>query len=228
MKKNLLVGIIFYNELNNLRRLILNIPKNKNYDICFVNDGSTDGSENLIPKKFTTISHKYNKGYGAAVKSVFLLAKKKKYKYVCIFPGDNQRKFLDIEKLYKVTNSKKKYDIIIGSKFHKIKFIPFRRKIGNQFFSLISRSWNNKILDVMSGFKIYKVKTTYKLLKILPQNYSFDVCLNYLSCKENFLLKEKDVFCNYKDQTSKMTSIIYVSLKILFDLFRVINIYKKK
>ncbi|MAD56955.1 MAG: hypothetical protein CMK44_00090 [Porticoccus sp.] len=128
----------------------------------------------------------------------------------------------------KLQIQKKKYDIIIGSKFHKIKFIPFRRKIGNQFFSLISRSWNNKILDVMSGFKIYKVKTTYKLLKILPQNYSFDVCLNYLSCKENFLLKEKDVFCNYKDQTSKMSSIIYVSLKILFDLFVVFIKYKKK
>ena len=224
--KKLLVAIPFYNEKENLPKLIDNIPKIKNYDICFINDGSTDDSNKLIDNKFQIITHEKNKGYGAAVISAIKYAKKKQYEYLCIFPGDNQRKFEDIDKLYQKINSSISYDIIVGSKFRMLKSIPIKRKFGNYFFSKLSKIWGNKIDDVMSGFKIYKIDTIINIINDLPENYSLDVCLNYIANKKNFQMVEIDVFCNYKNQTSKMTNIIIVSIKIIFDLLKTIIGFK--
>ena len=57
-----------------------------------------------------------------------------------------------------ITSSK--LDLVIGSKYKILKKIPFHRKIGNIFFSnLAEKFWNSKIQDVLSGFKIYRLKT---------------------------------------------------------------------
>ena len=40
-------------------------------------------------------------------------------------------------------------------------------------------------------------------------------------------MKEINVFCNYKKQTSKMTNIVIVSLNILYDLINTAVNYKK-
>ncbi len=225
--KKLLVTIPFYNEEKNLKKLLSRIPKKKKFDICFINDGSTDKSSKLISQKYKLINHITNKGYGAAVISGLKYAKKKKYDFMCVFPGDNQRKFKDINKLYKQLELDNSYDIIIGSKFHLLKTIPFQRKFGNYFFSLISKIWGNRVKDIMSGFKIYKVNKIFVIKDKLPKNYSLDVCLNYISNKKKFKMKEINVFCNYKKQTSKMTNIVIVSLNILYDLINTAVNYKK-
>ena len=146
---------------------------------------------------------------------------------MCVFPGDNQRKFEDINKLYKQLEFDNSYDIIIGSKFHLLETIPFQRKFGNYFFSLISKIWGNRVKDIMSGFKIYKVNKIFIIKDSLPKNYSLDVCLNYIANKKKFKMKEINVFCNYKKQTSKMTNIVIVSLNILYDLINTIINYKR-
>lgn len=225
--KKLLVTIPFYNEEKNLKKLLSRIPKKKKFDICFINDGSTDKSSKLISKKYKLINHIKNKGYGAAVISGLKYAKKKNYNFMCVFPGDNQRKFEDINKLYKQLEFDNSYDIIIGSKFHLLETIPFQRKFGNYFFSLISKIWGNRVKDIMSGFKIYKVNKIFIIKDSLPKNYSLDVCLNYIANKKKFKMKEINVFCNYKKQTSKMTNIVIVSLNILYDLINTIINYKR-
>ena len=65
----LLIGIPFCNEYDNLIRLIKDLelwhPKFK-YDLVFVNDGSTDNSENLVSQNnYKTITSKENKSMGS-------------------------------------------------------------------------------------------------------------------------------------------------------------------
>ena len=69
--------------------------------------------------------------------------------------------------------------------------------------------------------KIFMIKDS------LPKNYSLDVCLNYIANKKKFKMKEINVFCNYKKQTSKMTNIVIASLNILYDLINTIINYKR-
>ena len=101
-----------------------------------------------------------------------------------------------------------KYDIVVGSKLNANR-IPFLRSFGNFLFSkLFSIFFNYKNKDVMSGFKIYRTEKVNQYLSILPNNYSFDVLLNYIIVKKKIKTHQISVFCNYKNQSSKINNII--------------------
>lgn len=225
MKKDFLICILFFNEEKNLKTLIP-ILKNYKNNFLFINDGSNDNSVNLIKKtKYKLKSHKKNYGYGSAVKSAIRYAYKNGYEYCGILPGDNQRKINDLLKMYNLIKNSK-YDIVVGSKLRKIK-IPFPRNIGNIFFSkLFSLFFNYKNKDVMSGFKIYRTKKVYQYLSIMPNNYSFDVLLNYMIVKKKIETHQISVFCNYKNQSSKITNIFTTSLIIFYQLIETIIKFK--
>ena len=193
------------------------------FDIVFINDGSLDNSVNLIKKilkhNFVILNHKINKGYGAAVKTAFKYALKKNYKQFIIFPSDNQRRLKDIFSMLNLIN-KKKLDYVVGSKFHLMDNIPLHRKKGNLFFSFLSKLWLNKTSDVLSGFKIYCVsKTLGKIILNCPNNYSFDLVLNFYSNIKKMKFNEINVHCDYKDHSSKMSNPYLIFFIMLFDLF---------
>lgn len=218
--KDLLICIIFFNEKINIYKAINQIKK-KNVNFLLIDDGSNDGSSENLKKKYKkkVITHKYNKGYGAVVKTAFFYAKKKNYKYLAIFPGDNQRKYKDIKKMYKLIK-KKNYDYIVGSKFHLLTKIPLRRKIGNVFFSKLSNFWGNKNKDILSGFKIYNINRCYNVTKFCPNDYSFDLVFNYLSSYNKLNYTETKVFCNYKNQTSKMNNLLFIAWSMIISLLK--------
>ena len=118
------------------------------------------------------------------------------------------------------------FDLVIGSKYKILKKIPAHRKIGNIFFSNMAKKiWNCKIIDVLSGFKIYKTKSFYKFLEILPNDYSFDVVLSQLLSFEKMKFKELNVKCRYNKNTSSMMgifkldkkNIVFIGLKMITD-----------
>ena len=56
-------------------------------------------------------------------------------------------------------SSQKKFELISGSKFKKIKLLPKHRKFGNLFYSKLAKYlWKSELEDVLSGFKSYKIK----------------------------------------------------------------------
>ena len=87
-----------FNEIENIQSTLLSLMKViseshiADYEIIVVDDGSTDGStevlqstEKTIPN-LTCVYHRTNKGYGSAVKTGLSLAKKSKF---TVIPGDN-------------------------------------------------------------------------------------------------------------------------------------------
>ena len=108
--------------------------------------------------------------------------------------------------MYKAINSNENLTYVVGSKFHLLKNIPLRRKIGNLFFSKISKFWGNTNKDVLSGFKIYNIEKSEKIIKACPNDYTFDIIFNYLTSKKN-KSSEINAFCNYINQTSKIKSL---------------------
>ena len=212
--KNLLIAVIFYNEERNILSTINQIKDLKN-DKILINDGSNDKSFSLLTQNYKkkTLNHKKNFGYGRAVKTAANYAKKKRYNYLVIFPGDNQRNSGDIYRMYKYI-IKNNLDCVIGSKFHLLKNIPLRRKIGNILFSYFSRLWNNKTKDVLSGFKMYNVQKCIKIINKCPDDYSFDVIFNLISNHKKLKFKEVNVKCNYRNQTSKIQSLFKTFVKL--------------
>ena len=228
MKKTL-CAVLCYNNQNTLAKVIKEEKKIKNIcDIIFVNDGSSDNTKEILKSyKLKTVNHKKNMGYGRAVKSAFKYASNKNYHFLAIFPADNQRYIEDLKKMIKISK-RSDSDLVVGSKYKVLEKIPPHRKIGNIFFSkMASIFWNCKIIDVLSGFKIYRVNSFYKYIDILPNDYSFDIVLSQLVSFKKMKFLELYVKCRYNNDTSSMMgifklnikNIIYIGFKMIFDIF---------
>jgi len=224
----MLCAVLCYNNEKTIRRVIKETNKIKNkFDIIFINDGSTDKTKIILDSSKTiVINHNKNLGYGGAVISAIKFAKKRKYKYFAIFPGDNQRYIKDLLMMGRIIKSSK-LDLIIGSKYKILKNIPFHRKIGNIFFSKVAKIfWNSKIKDVLSGFKIYRVNAFYKYHKFFPNNYSFDIVLSQFISFNKIKIREISVKCRYNIHTTSMKgflkihkkNILFIGLMMIFDI----------
>lgn len=219
---DILCIIPFYNEKENLKKLIYDLVNNKlinkNFDFLFIDDGSNDSSSQEI-SNFNLIKNNKNLGYGATIKSGIKFAIKNKYKYLSVMPGDYQRDFNDLLKLKQALSEFKDYDLINGSKLH-LKSIPFWNKVTNLFYSKYINllTGSSEVSDVLSGFRIYKLDSLGDYFDILPNDYAFDSCffLNLKKSKKN--IKNIEVFANYKNQTSKMRFKLIVFMKIFIKL----------
>ena len=175
-----------FNEKKTLLKLIAKIKKIKNIkkQIILVDDGSNDGTREIIKKKLTNkidkiIFHKKNKGKGSAIQSA------KKYvkgNFVIIQDADLEYYPSDY---YKLLNKlkKKKFRVVYGSRvlgrtetlnFLSIKNFPKNfRIVGNYFLTFISNLINNQLLtDVHTCYKMFD-KKIFLSLNIQEKGFSF-------------------------------------------------------
>lgn len=162
--KNIDLSIVIpvYNEEESLELLynsIINNLKNTNlnFEIIFIDDGSSDNSWNVIKaiseKKTNLSSIKFRKNYG---KSDALDAgfKASNGTYVLTIDADLQDDPNEIYPLFKMINQDN-YDLVSGWK--KKRNDPLSKTIPSKFFNLVTRIFSGiKLNDFNCGIKIYK------------------------------------------------------------------------
>jgi glycosyltransferase involved in cell wall biosynthesis len=166
----ILAIIPVYNEINHIDLLIKEIEESKieNYiDILFINNGSCDGSREVLEKKkFKVIDITKNRGVGYALLKGTIFAKNYNYDAVIHFAGNS--KMIPIEMLnFRNQLLSSKHDIIMGSRFldreNKIQN-PIHRifliKISN---ILLSCLYKKKITDCSCGFRAIKLSIFNKI-----------------------------------------------------------------
>ena len=143
MNKTAIIIPVF-NEEENLPILFENIEKinRPEFTFIFVNDGSNDNSLKILKTaEFDNylINHKKNFGLASAVKSGIDIAKKLDIDYVVKVDADIQHNLEEIDLLLNELNEE--VDFVYGDRFNgKINYkMEFVRKIGNKFFSLLTR-----------------------------------------------------------------------------------------
>lgn len=175
-----------FNEKKSLLRLIAKIKKIKNIkkQIILVDDGSNDGTTEIIKKKLINkidkiIFHKKNQGKGSAIKSA------KKYikgNFVIIQDADLEYYPTDYHKLLNKLKNKN-LKVVYGSRvlgrteslnFLSIKNFPKNFRImGNYFLTFISNFINNQSLtDVHTCYKMFD-KKIFLSLNIQEKGFSF-------------------------------------------------------
>lgn len=145
-----------YNEEKYIENLVQSAKKHVDR-VIVCDDGSTDNTAQLAKKAGAIIiSHKKNKGYGAAITTLFDYARKENAQIMVTLDGDGQHNPDQIPLLINAITTHN-VDVAIGSRFlDNNTEAPGYRKTGIKIITTASNYGTNfKVSDSQSGFRAY-------------------------------------------------------------------------
>jgi len=214
------IGIPAYNEEKNIAGIISKLKKHVD-SIIVCDDGSNDLTGDISEQLgATVIRHSKNRGYGAAINSLFLKAKELESDVFLTFDADGQHRIEDIPILIDPI-IKNQVDLVIGSRFLNTRSeeMPNYRKVGIKIITKITNlSIKEKLTDSQSGFRAYSRNA---LQQITPADDGMGVSTEILIKASNLKLKiaEVPIKVNYSGETSTHdpvshgTSVILSTIK---------------
>jgi glycosyltransferase involved in cell wall biosynthesis len=172
MGNDLTVIIPAFNEEQGIRRTILELlpfTAKNNWQVIIIDDGSSDNTSGEISDidGITVVSHPYNKGYGAALKTGI---RKVKTPLIALYDADGQHRPEDLENLY---NNFSNYDMLVGER-GKDSHSEWVRKPGKWVLSKTANFLSGrKIPDLNSGLRVIRKDIIIKMLHLFPDGFSF-------------------------------------------------------
>jgi glycosyltransferase involved in cell wall biosynthesis len=158
-EKNFIVaGMPMYNEEETIGTVVTLALKHADAVIC-VDDGSSDSSARIAEAcGATVIRHRVNRGYGGALKSLFIKAIEMNATALVVLDSDGQHEAADIPQLLKPI-LEKQADFVIGSRFIDGgggTDMPAYRRLGIKVITAASNlSRDISIKDTQSGFRAF-------------------------------------------------------------------------
>lgn len=198
--------------------------------LIIIDDGSNDGTVEIIKKKFLKskhidkiIFHKKNSGKGSAIKSA---QKFVKGDYVAIQDADLEYNPKDLVKLYKYIK-KNKFDAVYGSrvlnkdKFQNTKnFTHLIRIWGNIFLTKCSNFINNQNLtDAHTCYKVFK-KTIFKKINLKEKGFAFCPEITTKLSKLNYKIYEVPISYNGRTYNDGKKITSFDGLIALYSLIK--------
>ena len=232
MEKKIYLSVIIpaYNEEDRIKNTLLEIDKfltiqNYNYEIIVVDDGSCDGTSELVKNlqknisKLEIISNQKNCGKGYAVRRGMLEACGK---FRLFMDADNATGVEQIQNFFPFFQ--KGYEIVIGSrdlqnsqiKKHQPFYKEILGDIGNFLIQILVISG---IKDTQCGFKCFSAKFAEDVFPKLKINrWGFDIEILILAQKKGYRIKTVPVIWT-NDINSKVTLSAYLeTLKELLQI----------
>ncbi|KFN40049.1 glycosyl transferase [Smithella sp. F21] len=197
---------------------------NRLYEILVIDDGSTDETALRAQNAGArVISHPYNIGNGAAVKTGIRQAKGD---ILVMMDGDGQHNPEDIPKLLEKIGP---YDMVVGARTGDSES-HFHRDAANGFYNLFaSYICKRKIQDLTSGFRAIKADIAGQFVPLLPNTFSYPTTITMAILRSGFSLDYVPIRANRCVGKSKIKLIrdgsrfLLIMLKIatLFSPMRV-------
>ncbi len=230
-----------YNEAKRLDIDTFKTFQNNNtaFDLCFINDGSTDATGSILNKlalnnaNINTINLEKNVGKADAIRQAVL--KLKAYDYIGYLDADLSTSLSEISRLLTITKAKH-LDFVLGSRI-KIVGSSIKRKAYRHFFGRIVATCIDSgilkldIYDTQCGAKIIKNDLAQLLFKQpFKTKWLFDVELlarlkkekDFRFCKTQ--VKEIPLLEWHDDGDTRIT--FFEFLKTPFDLLKIYWQYK--
>ena len=157
-----------YNEEENIGELINQINGlGKGYEVLVVDDASTDRTAEIARSNgAVVITHPYNKGNGASVKTGMRNAQGD---HIVIIDGDGQHDPNDIPRLVENLN---RYDLVVGARTKGSETL-FHRSFGNWVFNAFaSLVAGCRIPDLTSGFRAMSKEIAMEFIHMFPNGFS--------------------------------------------------------
>ncbi len=171
--------------------------KNPYYEFIFVNDGSTDGTPNILKQhiedsktsRISLISYEQNRGKGYAIKRG---VESSFGDYICFLDSDMAYSLTHLEFLI---DKLEVFDVVIGCRnlipenFNRVRLI---RLLAGKIFNFMTRSiLSLHFNDMQAGLKGFRKEVAKELFdKQTIQRFCFDVELIYLAQKRQYTIAE--------------------------------------
>ncbi len=196
-----LIAIPVYNEAKHVRRVLAEVRRYSPH-ILVVNDGSTDGTAELLDREpgLLRIDHPTNGGYGAALISAFRFLLSSDFDVLVTMDCDGQHQPERIPVLLEAIHD---CDIVSGSRylrdFRQDTPAPSDRRFIN---ATITREINTRyglnLTDAFCGFKAYRRKAIEKL-NITERGWGMPLQLWVQAARQGLRIKEIGVPRLYLD-----------------------------
>ena len=218
-----LIIIPTYNEKENIEKIIRKIfSLEKSFHILIVDDGSPDGTGNIVKDLQTEFSEKLHieertgkLGLGTAYIHGFKWALKRDYQFIFEMDADFSHDPNDLIRLYNA-NAIEGGELAIGSRYVSgvnIVNWPMMRLLMSFFASkYVKFITGMPIHDSTAGFKCYKRKVleTINFDKIQFVGYAFQIEMKFKTWRYGFNVVEVPViFTDRTEGTSKMSGGIF-------------------
>lgn len=153
----IIAGMPAYNEGKYIGTLVLEAKQHVD-EVIVIDDGSVDNTSEIAKLAgAVVVRHDENKGYGAAIRSIFAEAKKRDPDVLVIIDADAQHNPHEIPRL--ISPIRDGFDFVVGSREQQKGNIPLYRRFGQK---VLSRSTNilsqEGLSDSESGFRAFSRK----------------------------------------------------------------------
>ena len=176
MKPTFLTALPVYNEVETVSP-VLDLVKRHSSNILVVDDGSTDGTAELLTARndIDRVTHSTNRGYGAALRTAFGYAMAHDFKYVVTIDCDGQHEPQRIQHFVDVIEETG-VDIVSGSRYLESFETDSpppeqRRAINFQVTRILNEKLGFRLSDAFCGFKAYRTDSL-KSLKLTESGYA--------------------------------------------------------
>jgi glycosyltransferase involved in cell wall biosynthesis len=188
------------NEESTIGSVVLKTKRFVN-EVLVVDDGSSDETKKIAKEAGAiVISHRKNRGKGAAIRTGFQYALENDYDYVVTIDGDGQHNPVEIPDLLgNVMNNGS--DISIGFRVGNTTEMPMWRRVGKRVLDYTtSMGTGGFVTDSQCGFRAFNKKAVESIAPTLKGN-AFSVESEQLITAHELGLKviNTNVSCKYED-----------------------------
>ena len=180
----LTIIIPVYNEAENITPVIEGVKRIMGSDIelLLIDDGSTDSTVEIAHACGTkVISHPYNMGNGAAIKTGLRMAKGE---VIITMDGDGQHDPADIPKLLEHID---RYDMAVGARGWEG---AVHRNIANRIYNMLaSYVTGMRVKDLTSGFRAIRNDVAKRYVYLLPNGFSYPTTITMALIKSGHSVK---------------------------------------